>query len=328
MQVRLTCAMRSSTGGGLTQKAKARAGKPLSGSANGSKSQLHVLCAQVNERGSAYTGTALRKRKADGLAQRLGSARVNYDAVRKNLAECHVWHRRRTCYDTEGGKKRKAAPTAIGCIPLLGEPPAPGTIIKKGRGNYYKGAAQLKAGRATMALKTKELSAAKKRQGQTMARMHGTGRQERRAADAAAKQPRPGIGPQKKGAKRQKKSVAAVRVVAEESEGDEESEVEGDGAGLIECEGEEGEGDTVEEQQAAEIAVLRAENAVLRVARPAAPLASVLPLLLPEPELGEIECLRLKLKAFEHEFLAAHKRKPSLADTPRHMLTLYAEYKR
>ena len=66
---RRAASLRSASGGALKPKAKALAaeGKVLSGSANGSKAQLLLLCKQVEERAGSYSTKALHKRKAAGL---------------------------------------------------------------------------------------------------------------------------------------------------------------------------------------------------------------------------------------------------------------------
>ena len=319
---RLQATMRSTTGGGLTLKAKSRAdlGRPLR-TANGSKIQLGALCAQVELQAALYSVKELRKRKTDGLWQRLAKIRQDYDAVRTNLAACHVWHRRQTCYVTESGRKRKAPPTAIGCIGLIGEQPAPGSIVKKGRGNFYKNATQIKAGRAAMVAHFKELQVAAKRQEQKRP-VHRTGKQERRSADAAAKRQQAHLS--RAPAKRQKgqkgqKVAAREQVVADLEVEEEEAEAGGDGLMSEDEDGEEDEAGAA----AAEITVLRDRAAKAE--------ALVLAMQLQQQVLGEMkrmERIMNDLKAYQNAFKAEHKRAPLTDDNPTDIRALYAEYER
>ena len=155
--------------------------------------------------------------------------------------------------------------------------------------------------------------------------MHRTGKQERRAADAAAKQPRPGIGPQKKGAKRQRKGLGvALRVeavVVSESDSDSEEEAEGVGDGRM-SEDEEGDEDEAS-AAAAEITVLRDRAAQAE--------ALVLAMQQQQLVLGEMkrmERIRKELRTFQDEFKATNGRAPRTADYGPASLALHAEYER
>ena len=335
---RLDTTMRSVCGGGLKPEAKLRIGRALSGSANRSKEQLLLLCSQTDGRGHSYSTKALHRRKAEGLWQRLRAGRERHDTNRANLAASHVAERRATCRTTATGRQRKAPPTAIACIRLLGIQPAPGAIVKHAKGNIYKSAATLKAGRAEMALHSKELRAAAKRKARTMARSHGSGKQERRAADAAARAAVP-----QPLAKRNKlpraagaaAAHAAAAVAAEEAaSSDEEDEADGQMSEVSEDEADE----------ADDINDLRAENTQLRsqlvqeLRRPAAtqavsasPPPQATPTTPLQPELDPLDVARYKhlkheLKAFHAAFEQRCGRKASGTDVPEQMREVRRQY--
>ena len=212
--------------------------------------------------------------------------------------------------------------------------------MKQSKGNIYKSAATLKAGRADMALQSKELRAAAKRQARTMARSHGSGKQERRAADAAARAQTPrALG------KRDKRprvtagaaaAQAAAAVAAEEAaSSDEEDEADGQMSEVSEDEADE----TDEE-----ITNLRAENETLRSQlvqkqrQPAAthcvsaaPPPQAEPEPEPEPQHDPLDVARYKhlkheLKAFHAAFEQRCGRKASGTDVPEQIREVRKQY--
>ena len=351
---RLDASLRSASGGGLRPGAQARLTQRLSGSANSSKAQLLHLCSQVKAAASRYVTAALHKRKEGGLWQRLRATRDMHEQHRRNLAASHVGERLASCRFTPTGRRRKPPPTAIACIRLLGPKPAPGTIVKKGKGNFYKNPAHLKVGRAAMAAHSKELAGAAKKHARKVARMHGTGGQERRAADAAAKRQLPQ--PLRPG-KRPRREAATAAAAAAAATAAEESEEEEDGEGGLVSDEDWDESDEEGEAAASEVAALEATVATLRsrlaergaaereaaeaaaaapsgpaaaapaVAVPpaAAPPAAAPPSAAPPPppppppdavSIRHAE-LRKRLKRIERDFLAKNGRKPEFRHTCR-----------
>ena len=295
--------------------------------------QQRALLQQTEEASAALSTARLLKRRAGSIASRRREARERYLAAARTLTESVLDSLAATCR-----KVRAAKPlTAPACGRLIADAPAPGTVVKQKRGNRFKHAPTIEAGKAGIAARRKDAAAAKvlhDRGGRSGRPLHrgarnraeklpagvAVGQRKRRAPAASAQSKR--HQPVREAAVAAALAVAAAEAAAEEAEGeegmagmeeDEESDMEEEGEqGKEGEEGEEGEEREEGEDEEGEEGGEGWEGVVdpARVAR-----------------VERLAGLRRGLKIFEDRFRIEHARDPSGADCPYHIRDNYREYR-